>query len=78
MRFTVYSKVRGDIPPEGKHYDITQNRFWSGSPGRWRVIAANAQQEFVQTSPRENKNCNAVCSVIDIPELNGILRPSFL
>ena len=33
--------------------------------------AAYAQQQFVQAVTKENKNCNAVCSVIDIPELNG-------
>jgi len=34
-------------------------------------LAAYAQQQFIQTVARDNKNCNAVCSVIDIPELNG-------
>ena len=32
---------------------------------------AYAQQQFIQTVSKDNKNCNAVCSVIDIPELNG-------
>lgn len=30
-----------------------------------------AQQQFTQTVTVQNKNCNAVCSVIDIPELNN-------
>lgn len=33
--------------------------------------AANAQQQFTQTVTKDNKNCNAVCSVIDVPDLNG-------
>src|SRR6266513_2156634 len=32
---------------------------------------AYAQQQFTQTVTAQNKNCNATCSVIDIPELNG-------
>jgi hypothetical protein len=35
------------------------------------VSVAQAQQQFVQTVTAQNKNCNATCSVIDIPELNG-------
>ncbi len=30
-----------------------------------------AQQQFIQTVTRENINCNATCSVLDIAELNG-------
>src|SRR5258706_8555384 len=30
-----------------------------------------AQQQFIQTVTKDNKNCNAVCSVIDVPGLNG-------
>jgi hypothetical protein len=33
--------------------------------------AADAQQQMTQTVTRDNKNCNAVCSVIDAPALNG-------
>jgi hypothetical protein len=33
--------------------------------------AAYPQQQLTQTVTRDNKNCNAVCSVIDAPELNG-------
>src|SRR3954451_15724149 len=33
--------------------------------------AAYAQQQFTQTVTAQNKNCNATCSVIDIPELNN-------
>jgi hypothetical protein len=33
--------------------------------------AAYAQQTFTQTVTRENKSCNATCSVLDVPELNG-------
>ena len=31
----------------------------------------NAQQRLIQTVTRDNQNCNAVCSVIDAPDLNG-------
>ena len=30
-----------------------------------------SQQQFIQTVTRENKSCNATCSVLDVPELNG-------
>jgi hypothetical protein len=33
--------------------------------------ATYAQQQFTQTVTAQNKNCNATCSVIDIPELNN-------
>lgn len=33
--------------------------------------ATSAQQQFTQTVTAQNKNCNATCSVIDIPELNN-------
>ncbi|HEV7699535.1 MAG TPA: hypothetical protein VGO43_04850 [Pyrinomonadaceae bacterium] len=33
--------------------------------------AAFAQQQITQTVTAQNKNCNAVCSVIDVPELNN-------
>ena len=33
--------------------------------------AAYAQQTFTQTVTRENRSCNATCSVLDVPELNG-------
>src|SRR3954468_21923423 len=35
------------------------------------VSAANAQQQITQTVMTQNKNCNAVCSVIDLPKLNN-------
>lgn len=33
--------------------------------------AAYSQQQFTQTVTAQNRNCNATCSVIDLPELNG-------
>src|SRR6266581_5551128 len=33
--------------------------------------ATYAQQTFTQTVSRENINCNATCSVLDVPELNN-------
>ena len=33
--------------------------------------ATYAQQQYTQTVTTQNKNCNATCSVIDIPELNN-------
>jgi hypothetical protein len=35
------------------------------------LSAAHAQQQITQTVTQDNKNCNAVCSVIDLPELNN-------
>jgi len=33
--------------------------------------ATPAQQTFTQTVTKENKSCNATCSVLDVPELNN-------
>jgi hypothetical protein len=33
--------------------------------------ASYAQQQFTHTVTKANKNCNTVCSVLDIPELNN-------
>lgn len=35
------------------------------------ATASSAQQQFTQTVTAQNKNCNAVCSVIDIPVINN-------
>jgi hypothetical protein len=35
------------------------------------AVAAECQQTFTQIVSRENINCNATCSVLDIPELNN-------
>ena len=35
------------------------------------VAATYAQQSFIHTVTKDNTNCNTVCSVFDVPELNG-------
>ena len=35
------------------------------------VSAVSAQQQIIHTVTAQNKSCNATCSVIDVPELNG-------
>jgi hypothetical protein len=35
------------------------------------VLYSQSQQQFTQTVTAQNRNCNATCSVIDIPELNN-------
>src|SRR5437763_10260802 len=35
------------------------------------ALASYAQQQFTHTVTKANKNCNATCSVLDIPELNN-------
>ncbi|MGH9820795.1 MAG: DUF7452 domain-containing protein [Pyrinomonadaceae bacterium] len=39
------------------------------------ILVVDAQEQFTQTVAKDNKSCNATCSVIDIPELNGTQSP---